>query len=158
MPTTSCKKSCHKDACRHKLEVSSEGLAINIFLTYIAKLLSDFEHLINVLQNERNNCKYIWKCGKYRKIEVGVVGTRNRVSNLEDKLMYASASLTYYQSTLYGANSATFFSDLNLCKCLKSSTCLQYTNLKPSGFQLFGSIPLQRRKRMESHINTICFS
>lgn len=158
MLTTSCTKSCHKDACRHKLEVSSKGLAINIFLTCIAKLLSDFEHLINVLQNERNNCRYTWKCGKYQKIKVAVAGTRNRVSNLKDKMMYASASLTFSQSTWYEANSATFFSDLNLCKCLKSSTCLQYMDLKPSSLQLLSSIPPQRRKRMESYINTICFS
>lgn len=132
---TSCTKSCHKDACRHKLKVSSKGLAINTFLTYIAKLLSNFEHLINVLQNERNNYRHIWKCGKCRKMEVAVVGMRNLVSNFKDKLMYASASLTFFQSTWYGANNVTFFSDLNLCKCLKSSAHACNTRISsPNGF------------------------
>lgn len=72
-------------------------------------------------ETTKNNYRHIWKCDKYRKMEIAVVGTRNRVSNFKDKLMYASASLTFFQSTWYGTNNATFFSDLNLCKCLKSS-------------------------------------
>lgn len=140
----SCTISCHKDACRHKLEVSGKELAINIFLTYIAKLLSNLEHLINVLQNEENNYRHIWKCSKYRKKKVAVVGRSNRVSNFKDKLMYAWASLTFFQGTWYGANSATFFSGLNLCKCLKS---IAYAcNTKISALTVFNCLVLFLQK------------
>lgn len=93
-------------------------------------------------------------------MEVAVVETSNRVSNFKDYLMYASASLTFFQSTWYGANSATFFSDLNLCKYLQSAghACnTQIANLKPNCFQLFSSILPQRRRKMETYIYTICF-
>lgn len=65
------------------MEVSTKGLAI-IFLTYISKLLSNFEHLVNVSQNKGNNYRHIWKYAKYRKMEVAVVETSNRVSNFKD--------------------------------------------------------------------------
>lgn len=155
---TSCTKSCHKDACRNKLEVGSKGLAINIFLIYIAKFISNIEHLIHVLQIERNNYRHIWKCGKYRKMEVAVVETSSRVSNFTDKLMYASASLTFFQSTWYGAKSAIFFSDLNLCKCLKSigHAC----NTQISTQTVSNCLVLffhKEEKGMETYIYTICF-